>query len=44
MGALGFLGSAVKGDQCPGLSYTMYGLICEELVVGAEITGVAAYR
>jgi glutaryl-CoA dehydrogenase len=34
MGALGLLGSAVKGDQCPGLSYTMYGLICEELERG----------
>ncbi len=34
MGALGLLGSAVKGEQCPSLSYTMYGLICEELERG----------
>ncbi len=34
MGSLGLLGSAVKGPQCPGLSYTMYGLICEELERG----------
>jgi len=34
MGALGLLGSAVKGQGCPGLSYTMYGLICEELERG----------
>lgn len=34
MGALGLLGSAVKGAGCPGLSYTMYGLICEELERG----------
>ncbi len=34
MGSLGLLGSAVKGPGCPDLSYTMYGLICEELERG----------
>lgn len=34
MGAMGLLGSAVKGPGCPGLSYTHYGLICQELERG----------
>lgn len=34
MGALGMLGSSIKGPGCPGLSGTMYGLICEELERG----------
>ncbi|MCP4572745.1 MAG: acyl-CoA dehydrogenase [bacterium] len=34
LGALGLLGPSVKGPGCPGLSYTMYGLICEELERG----------
>lgn len=31
LGALGLLGAAVQGPGCPGLSHTIYGLICEEL-------------
>ena len=34
MGSLGLLGSSIKGPGCPGLSGTMYGLICEELERG----------
>jgi glutaryl-CoA dehydrogenase len=34
MGSLGMLGSSIKGPGCPGLSSTMYGLICEELERG----------
>jgi len=34
MGDLGLLGPAIQGPGCPGLSYTMYGLICEELERG----------
>ena len=34
LGGMGFLGSAITGPGCPGLSYTMYGLICEELERG----------
>lgn len=34
LGSLGLLGSSVKGPGCPGLSGTMYGLICEELERG----------
>ena len=34
LGSLGLLGPAVQGPGCPGLSYTMYGLICEELERG----------
>ena len=34
LGALGLLGSAVTGPGCPGLSYTLYGLICQELERG----------
>ncbi len=34
MGSMGLLGSAINGPDCPGLSYTMYGLICEELERG----------
>jgi len=34
MGSLGLLGSSVKGPGCPGLSGTMYGIICEELERG----------
>jgi glutaryl-CoA dehydrogenase len=34
MGAMGLLGPSVKGPGCPGLSYTIYGLICEELERG----------
>ncbi len=34
MGALGLLGSSVKGPGCPGLSPTVYGLICRELERG----------
>src|SRR5205823_7135327 len=31
MGALGFYAPYLKGDGCPGLSYTAYGLIMQEL-------------
>ncbi len=34
MGSLGLLGSSIKGPGCPGLSGTMYGIICEELERG----------
>jgi len=34
MGDLGLLGPSVKGPGCSGLSYTIYGLICEELERG----------
>ncbi len=34
LGALGLLGPAVKGPGCLGLSYTVYGIICEELERG----------
>jgi glutaryl-CoA dehydrogenase len=34
LGALGLLGPAVKGPGCAGLSYTVYGIICEELERG----------
>ncbi|MBE0568006.1 MAG: acyl-CoA dehydrogenase family protein [Krumholzibacteria bacterium] len=34
MGELGLLGPAVRGPGCAGLSYTVYGIICEELERG----------
>ena len=34
LGELGLLGPSVKGPGCSGLSYTIYGLICEELERG----------
>ncbi len=34
LGELGLLGPAVQGPGCSGLSYTLYGLICEELERG----------
>jgi len=34
LGELGMLGPSVKGPGCNGLSYTIYGLICEELERG----------
>jgi glutaryl-CoA dehydrogenase len=34
LGALGLLGSSVKGPGCPGLGATVYGLICRELERG----------
>ena len=34
LGAMGLLGPSVKGPGCSGLSYTIYGLICEELERG----------
>jgi len=34
MGRMGLLGPAVKGPGCPQLSYTLYGLICQELERG----------
>jgi glutaryl-CoA dehydrogenase len=34
LGSLGLLGSSIKADGCPGLSSTMYGIICEELERG----------
>ncbi len=34
MAELGLLGPSVKGPGCSGLSYTIYGLICEELERG----------
>ncbi len=34
LGELGLLGSSVAGPGCPGLSYTIYGLICRELERG----------
>ncbi len=34
LGSLGLLGSSIKEPGCPGLSGTMYGIICEELERG----------
>ena len=34
LGAMGLLGPAVHGPGCAGLSYTVYGLICQELERG----------
>ncbi len=34
LGELGLLGSAIQGPGCPGLSYLVYGLICQELERG----------
>ena len=34
MGELGLLGTSVKGPGCPGLSPTVYGLVCQELERG----------
>lgn len=34
MAELGILGPSVKGPGCSGLSYTLYGIICEELERG----------
>jgi glutaryl-CoA dehydrogenase len=34
LGAMGLLGPSIKGPGCPGLSSTMYGLICQELERG----------
>jgi len=34
LGELGLLGPSVQGPGCSGLSYTIYGLICEELERG----------
>jgi len=34
LGAMGLLGSSIHGPGCPGLSGTMYGLICQELERG----------
>ena len=34
MGELGLLGASLKGHGCAGLSYTSYGLICQELERG----------
>lgn len=34
LGSMGLLGSSIKGPGCPGLSGTMYGIICEELERG----------
>jgi glutaryl-CoA dehydrogenase len=34
LGELGLLGPAVRGPGCSGLSYTLYGIICEELERG----------
>jgi len=34
LGSLGLLGSSIKDPGCPGLSGTMYGIICEELERG----------
>jgi len=34
LGAMGLLGSSVHGPGCPGLSSTVYGLICQELERG----------
>ena len=31
LGELGLLGPAVQGPGCLGLSYTVYGIVCEEL-------------
>ncbi len=34
MGQIGLLGSSISGYNCPGLSYTDYGIICQELERG----------
>jgi len=34
LGELGLLGASVHGPSCPGLSHTIYGLICRELEAG----------
>jgi glutaryl-CoA dehydrogenase len=34
LGSLGLLGSSIHGPGCPGLSSTIYGLICQELERG----------
>ena len=34
LGAMGLLGSSIHGPGCPGLSSTIYGLICQELERG----------
>ena len=34
LGAMGLLGPSVSGPGCPGLSATVYGLICQELERG----------
>ena len=34
LGEMGVLGAPLKGYGCPGLSYTAYGLICQELERG----------
>ena len=34
MGEMGLLGAAIEGPGCPGLSETIYGLICQELERG----------
>ena len=34
IGEMGILGAPLKGYGCPGLSYTAYGLICQELERG----------
>ena len=31
MGAIGLLGSTIKGYNCPGVSYVAYGLIAREI-------------
>jgi len=34
LGELGLLGPSIHGPGCPGLSYTIYGLICQEMERG----------
>ncbi len=34
LGELGLLGASIQGPGCPGLSHTIYGLICRELERG----------
>ena len=34
LGEMGVLGAPLEGYGCPGLSYTAYGLICQELERG----------
>ena len=34
LGEMGVLGAPLKGYDCPGLSYTAYGVICRELERG----------
>ncbi len=34
LGAMGLIGSSIHGPGCPGLSATIYGLICQELERG----------